>query len=220
MPDQIELREVSKGYDRIRVLDKLSLSVGTSERVALFGPSGCGKTTVLHLIAGLDTPDQGEILVGGIRVAADERNYVPPERRNLGMVFQDLALWPHLSVAQHLEFVLRARAVPAALRTRKTADMLQRVRLGSYACQKPAQLSGGQQQLVAIARALVASPEIVLMDEPLSSLDDELRNHLIAEIGRLQSELKFALLYVSHNLQEIQTIGARVIEMRTAQARQ
>jgi ABC-type Fe3+/spermidine/putrescine transport system ATPase subunit len=219
MPNQIELHEDSKARDQHRVLDKLSMSVGSSERVALFGPSGCGKTTALHLIAGLETPDEGEIFLSGIRVAAGGRNFVQPERRNLGMVFQDLALWPHMTVAEHLDFVLRAKAVPAAVRAKKICDMLERVRLGSYTRQKPAQLSGGQQQLVAIARALVAAPEIVLMDEPLSSLDDELRDHLTSEIRRLQSELKFALLYVSHNLQEIHAIDARVIRMRNAQTR-
>ena len=215
MTNRIELREVTKTRGQFRVLDKLSLDVGSNERVALFGPSGCGKTTALHLIAGLETPDEGEIFLNGIRVAADGRNLVRPEHRNLGMVFQDLALWPHMSVAEHLDFVLRTRPMPAAARARKTGDMLERVRLGSFARQKPAQLSGGQQQLVAIARALVTAPEIVLMDEPLSSVDDELRDHLTGEIVRLQSELEFSLLYVSHNLQEIHAIGARVIKMRT-----
>ena len=211
----IELRAVSKAYDGRTVVEGISASIERGERVVLLGPSGCGKTTVLRLVAGLEVPDSGGISIDGIPVAETGRNLVEPEQRHIGMVFQDLALWPHMTVAQHLEFALRYdlrnKAADRPARIREVLDM---VRMADRAQAKPGELSGGQQQRVALARALVAKPTIVLMDEPLSSLDPELNLHLRREILRLHLELGFTLVYVTHSREEAADIGSRVIPMR------
>ena len=211
----IELRAVSKAYNARTVVDSISASIEPGERVVLLGPSGCGKTTVLRLVAGLETPDSGAISINGSRVAEASRNLVEPEQRRIGMVFQDLALWPHMTVCQHLEFALRyaprnkAADTPARIR-----EVLEMVRLVDHAQAKPGALSGGQQQRIALARALIGNPTIVLMDEPLSSLDPELNLHLRREILRLHAALGFTLVYVTHSREEAANIGSRVIAMR------
>jgi ABC-type Fe3+/spermidine/putrescine transport system ATPase subunit len=211
----IELRDVSKTYDGRRVVDAISVSVARSERVVLLGPSGCGKTTVLRLLAGLEVLDSGAISIDGNEVAVGGRNLIEPEQRHIGMVFQDLALWPHMTVSQHLEFALRYdRLNKSADRPSRIQAVLKMVRLADRAHSKPGELSGGQQQRVALARALVTNPAIVLMDEPLSSLDDELNLHLRGEILRLHAALGFTLIYVTHSREEAIDIGTRVIAMR------
>ena len=211
----IELHAVSKAYNGRTVVDAISASVERGERVVLLGPSGCGKTTVLRLVAGLEVPDSGAISIDGIPVAAGGRNLVEPEHRHIGMVFQDLALWPHMAVSQHLEFALRyERGDKAADRPARIREVLEMVRLADRAQAKPGELSGGQQQRVALARALVANPAIVLMDEPLSSLDPDLSLHLRGEILRLHGELGFTLVYVTHSREEAAEVGSRVIAMR------
>lgn len=207
----IELRAVSKRYDQRRVIETLSLKVETGERVALFGPSGCGKTTVLHLIAGLIVPDSGEILVNGELVARARKNLREPARRGIGMVFQDLALWPHMTVAENIEFGLIAKRIPAAQRKLRISDMAKLVRLGDCLDARSGELSGGEQQRVALARTLVLAPGIVLMDEPLAALDDELNRQLREEILRLQSSLGFTLVYVTHSRDEALTLATRII---------
>lgn len=210
----IELRSVSKGYGTRAVVDAFSASIEHGERVALLGPSGCGKTTILRLVAGLEVPDAGTIIIDGKAVAAERRNLVEPEQRHIGMVFQDLALWPHMTVAQHLEFALRYDTRNKAADTSaQIREVLEMVRLADRAQAKPAELSGGQQQRVAFARALVAKPTIVLMDEPLSSLDPELSAHLRREIVRLQAQCGFTLMYVTHSSEEAADVASRVIRM-------
>ena len=210
----IELRTVSKAYDGRVVVDGVSASVERGERVVLLGPSGCGKTTVLRLVAGLEIPDSGVIEIDSEPVAANARNLVEPERRHIGMVFQDLALWPHMTVSEHLEFALRYGVWDkTADRPARIREVLEMVRMADRAGARPGELSGGQQQRVALARALVASPAIVLMDEPLASLDPELNLHLRREILRLHAELGFTLVYVTHNREEAAEIGSRVIVM-------
>jgi iron(III) transport system ATP-binding protein len=178
----IELRTVSKEYEGRRVVDNVHLRIEVGERVVLFGPSGCGKTTVLHLIAGLIIPDSGEVLVDEQVVARAGRNLCEPERRGIGMVFQDLALWPHMTVGENIEFGLRAKGMPSGQRDHRVREMVELVRLGEHLNARPAELSGGQQQRVALARALALAPRILLMDEPLSTLDDELNLQLREEI--------------------------------------
>ena len=208
----IELRAVSKAYDGRTAVDRISASVQRGERVVLLGPSGCGKTTVLRLVAGLEVPDSGVVCLDGRPVAQAGRNLVEPEQRHIGMVFQDLALWPHMTVAQHLEFALRYDVqIKLVGRSGRIRDVLEMVRLADRAQAKPADLSGGEQQRVALARALVAYPGVVLMDEPLSSLDPELNLHLRREILRLHAELSFTLVYVTHSREEAADIGSRVI---------
>ena len=211
----IELRAVTKAYDGRTAVDGISASIERGERVALVGPSGCGKTTIFRLVAGLDVPDSGSIRINGTLVAEHGRNLVEPEQRHIGMVFQDLALWPHMTVHEHLDFTLRydKRNKPADRPSRIQA-ILEMVRLSDRARAKPGELSGGEQQRVALARALVANPTIVLMDEPLSSVDPELNLHLRREILRLHAELGFALVYVTHSREEAADVGSRVILMR------
>ncbi len=209
----VEIQRVSKRYGRQAVLRDFSLAAGPGERVVILGPSGCGKTTVLRLIAGFEAPDTGQVLLGGQPVSRKGRILVPPEARNLGMVFQDLALWPHLTVRGNLEFGLRARHVPRAERTRRIRETLERVGLGGLEERRPAALSGGQQQRVALARALVLAPRLLLMDEPLSSLDLDLNLRLRREILALHEALGFTLLYVTHDREEAFDIATRVVLM-------
>ena len=210
----IELRAVSKDYNGHRVIDSLSLEVATGERLVLFGPSGCGKSTVLHLIAGLILPNAGEIVIDEELVARAHRNLREPEERGIGMVFQDLALWPHMTVAENIEFGLKARRVPRNPRKQRVQEMVDLVRLGGYLNARPAELSGGQQQRVALARALALTPRILLMDEPLSTLDDELNEQLREEILRLHGDLGFTLLYVTHSRDEAKQLGTRTLYLK------
>ncbi|MGO4684540.1 ABC transporter ATP-binding protein [Hyphomicrobium sp. 2TAF46] len=210
----IELRAVSKDYNGHRVIDTVSLKVETGERVALFGPSGCGKSTVLHLIAGLVIPDAGDILIDGEFVATAHKNLREPQERGIGLVFQDLALWPHMTVSENIAFGLRAKGIPQAEREERVREMVGLVRLGDYLNARPAELSGGQQQRVALARALALRPRIVLMDEPLSTLDEELNLQLRQEILRLHGELKFTLVYVTHSRDEAAALATRIVYFR------
>jgi ABC-type sugar transport system ATPase subunit len=206
----IELDAVSKTFaDRV-VLKELSLQVEYAERLVLFGPSGCGKTTILRLIAGLEIPDNGAIRIDGRLVAQIGKNLVPPEHRNLGMVFQDLALWPHMTVRGNLMFGLESRGIPKREAEARIQDVLRQVGLESRADAKPHQLSGGEQQRVALGRALVMRPSTLLMDEPLSSLDEERKQTIMSDLLGLQKQLSFTLIYVTHDRSEAQTIASRI----------
>lgn len=191
----------------------MTMRLEPGERVALLGPSGCGKTTVLRLVAGFVAPDHGLVRIGDEVVAIDGRIVVPPERRGVGMVFQDLALWPHLSVHGNLAFGLRSQGVSKPEIERRIHEMLEMVGLGTFADAKPTRLSGGEQQRVALARALVLRPHVLLMDEPLSSVDERLNRQLRGEIVRLQMELGFTLLYVTHRADEAADVAERVAQM-------
>ena len=209
----VEFHAVAKVYRAKRVIDALSFTIEAGERVVLFGPSGCGKSTVLMLIAGLVAPDAGEIRLAGKVVSTAGRIHAAPQSRGVGMVFQDLALWPHMSVAENIGFGLRARSVAAAECRRRIDDIANLVGLGDYLHVRPGELSGGEQQRVALARALVLKPQLLLMDEPLSNLDAALSRRLRAEILRLHAELGFTLVYVTHSQEEAQEIGSRTIEL-------
>lgn len=210
----IEFRHVWASYRGKPAVQDFSLDVETGERLVLLGPSGCGKTTVLRLAAGFLAPDQGAVALNGTVAAEKGRLDLEPEQRGLGMVFQDFALWPHLTVRGHLEFGLKARGVPKAERERRIQETLCLVRLELRADARPDELSGGQQQRIALARALVTEPRLLLMDEPLSSLDFELGLELRREILALQERLGFTLLYVTHNLDEAFAIAQRIVVMR------
>jgi iron(III) transport system ATP-binding protein len=210
----IELRRVSKDYNGRRVINDVSLKVEGGERVVLFGPSGCGKSTVLQLIAGLVIPDSGEVLINEDVVATAKGNLREPEQRGIGMVFQDLALWPHMTITENIEFGLKAKHIPRSKRKERVRESIDLVGLGDYLNAKPAELSGGQQQRVALARTLVLAPPIVLMDEPLSTLDEVLNLQLREEIVRLHSDLGFTLVYVTHNREEAQQLGRRTIYLK------
>jgi ABC-type sugar transport system ATPase subunit len=177
----IEFRSVAKIYRARRVIDSLSFMIEAGERVVLFGPSGCGKSSTLLLIAGLVAPDSGEIWLDGKVASTAGRIHAAPQSRGVGMVFQDLALWPHMSVAENIGFGLRARRVAAAERRRRIGDIASLVGLGDYLQARPGELSGGEQQRVALARALALEPRFLLMDEPLSNLDAALSRRLRGE---------------------------------------
>lgn len=210
----VELRNVTKHFASHRALDHVTLTVAARESVVVLGPSGCGKTTLLRVIAGLDVPDEGEIWLGNVQAAGPRRSAVPPHRREIGFVFQDLALWPHLTVAGNLQFVLDASKVPRVERSRRIDDALKLVRIDGFASRFPHELSGGEQQRVALARALIGSPRLLLLDEPLSSLDAELRAAMRAELARLQRTLALTTVYVTHDREDAAVLADRVIEMR------
>lgn len=210
---EIVFKSVSKSYNNRPAVCNFSLTISSGERIAILGHSGCGKTTLLRLLAGFIKPDKGIIEIDGQVVAAEGKNVQEPEKRNLGMVFQDLALWPHLTVKRNLDFGLKAQRMPTRQRIQEVVEMLKLVHMETYSDFKPAQLSGGQQQRVALARALILQPKALLMDEPLSSLDIELSLRLRKEILKLQREIGFTLVYVTHDRQEAFEIGTRIVIM-------
>ncbi len=210
----VEMTSISKSYDGTRILDEVSLDVLEGERLVIFGPSGCGKTTMLRLIAGFVAPDTGRLAVAGKTVSRDGRILIPPERRRIGMVFQDLALWPHMTVKENIEFGLKVLGHPREARGRAVRGALELVGMTDYEDRRPSTLSGGQQQRVAIARALVLEPRVLLMDEPLSSLDRALNERLRREILRLQGRLGFTMIYVTHDRNEALNMATRVAVMK------
>jgi iron(III) transport system ATP-binding protein len=212
--NHIELDGVSKTFGERVVLDDLSLKVEKAERLVLFGPSGSGKTTVLRLVAGLEVPDKGEIRIADRIVASSGKNLVPSEKRDVGMVFQDLALWPHMTVQQNLMFGLNARGVKKREGHVRVREMLHRVGLEHRIDAKPHQLSGGEQQRVALARTLVPRPSILLMDEPLSSLEDERKRAIAFDLLNLLSQFGFTLIYVTHDRSEADMLASRVCQLR------
>ena len=201
---------LTKRYGDVGALDALSLDVAPGELVAILGPSGCGKTTTLRLVAGFLAPEAGEIWVGD-RCLSSPATVVPPERRRMAMIFQSYALWPHLTVAQNVAYGLRFKAeLSRADRARKVADILKVVQLAGLEARYPGELSGGQQQRVAVARALVVEPETLLLDEPLSNLDANLREEMRFEIRRLHEAFGITTLYVTHDQAEAMVISDRV----------
>src|SRR5688500_15254051 len=211
----IEVRNICKSFGSFVALNDVPLDFPGGELVALLGPSGCGKTTMLRVIAGLEVPDSGQVLLDGTTVSAPGRTYVPPHRRQLGFVFQDLALWPHLTVRQNLDFVLGSSGLSRPEQDRRAHDALALVRIEELAGRYPHQLSGGEQQRVALARAIVPEPRVLLLDEPLSSLDAQLRADLRSELARLQRALSLTTVYVTHDREDAAALADCVIEMRT-----
>ena len=211
----IAVEGVSKFWGEAAAVRDLTFGVPAGELVALLGPSGCGKSTTLRLIAGLDTPDAGTIVIAGRDVTR-----APPAKRGIAMVFQSYALFPHLTVGENIQFGLKVRRVPAServARLKRAADMLG---LSALLDRKPSQLSGGQQQRVALARAVVAEAPVCLMDEPLSNLDAQLRGEMRREIRALQQRLGMTMVYVTHDQSEAMTMADRVILMRGGEIEQ
>ena len=212
----VEFERVGKSFDgRAWVVRDLDLQVRKGEFLTLLGPSGSGKTTCLMMLAGFETPTSGAIRIGGRAV-----QQVPPRRRGIGMVFQNYALFPHMTVGQNLSFPLEVRGVDAARRRERVRRALRIVRLDGLEARRPGQLSGGQQQRVAIARALVFEPELVLMDEPLGALDRRLREELQYEIRRIHRDLGVTMLYVTHDQQEALVMSDRVAVFRAGRIEQ
>ncbi|MFC3126212.1 ABC transporter ATP-binding protein [Pseudoroseomonas globiformis] len=204
-PAGVAIDQVSFGYGATRVLDGVSLDIRKGEFFAFLGPSGSGKTTLLRLVAGFGTPDSGRILIGG-RDATRQ----PPWARNVGLVFQNYALWPHMTVAENVAFGLQRRRVPRAERDRRVRAVLDLVGLVHLIDRRPAQLSGGQQQRVAIARTLAIEPEVLLLDEPLSNLDAGLRAGVRAELVELQRRLGLTTILVTHDQEEANAAADRM----------
>jgi iron(III) transport system ATP-binding protein len=205
----VTITGLTKRYGDLAAVDNLDLHVNPGELVALLGPSGCGKTTTLRLVAGFLRPESGEIRVGA-RCLSSPSSVVPPERRRMAMIFQSYALWPHMTVAQNVTYGLRFNGVAKADRDRRVKEMLRVVQLADYESRYPGELSGGQQQRVAVARALVVEPEILLLDEPLSNLDANLREEMRFEIRRLHETFAITTLYVTHDQAEAMVISDRV----------
>jgi iron(III) transport system ATP-binding protein len=203
---QISVHDITKRFGKNEVVGRSTFSIGEGELFTLLGPSGCGKTTLLRLIAGFYTPDEGEIRFDGARV-----NEVPPHERGIGMVFQNYALWPHMTVFENVAYGLKLREVGRSEIERRVEGVLDKVRLAGLGARYPGQLSGGQQQRVALARALVLNPKILLLDEPLSNLDAKIRIQVRAEIRKLQKELGITTVYVTHDQEEALTLSDRIV---------
>ncbi|HXH83099.1 MAG TPA: ABC transporter ATP-binding protein [Candidatus Tectomicrobia bacterium] len=216
----VRLRDLTKRYGGVAAVEGLSLDVAPGELVALLGPSGCGKTTTLRLIAGFLRPEAGEVSVGE-RCLSSPASVVPPERRRMAMIFQSYALWPHMTVARNVAYGLRFKPdVPRADRDRRVREMLAVVQLAGFEDRYPGELSGGQQQRVAVARALVVEPEILLLDEPLSNLDANLREEMRFEIRRLHEKFGITTLYVTHDQAEAMVISDRIAVMQQGRVAQ
>ncbi|MEN4907932.1 ABC transporter ATP-binding protein [Rahnella bonaserana] len=211
-PPAIALHQVSHFFGSNQVLNHVNLSVPEGTILALLGPSGCGKSTLLKMLAGLLHPASGQISFDGEIVASGKLS-VPPEKRNLGMAFQDYALWPHMSVRKNVAFPLQMRGIRGAAQHEKVMAALERVGLADFVSRRPSELSGGQQQRVALARAIVAEPRILLFDEPLSNLDRNLRESLCEEMATLLRQLGTTAVYVTHDQHEAHALAHRIARM-------
>ncbi len=207
-PSGVVLDRVSKRYGDVLAVDDISLTIPQGEFFSLLGPSGCGKTTTLRMIAGFERPDAGRIAIGEADVTA-----TPPHKRRVNTVFQSYALFPHLTVGENVGFGLRFGTLSAGERRARVDEMLELVRLGGFAKRKPHQLSGGQQQRVALGRALILSPDVLLLDEPLGALDAKLRRELQVELKSIQREVGITFLYVTHDQEEALTMSDRLAVM-------
>jgi len=205
----IILKDVDKIWGNFKALNRINFQCKEGQLLVLLGPSGCGKSTTLRLIAGLETPTSGTIEIGGKDVS-----FLPPVKRNISMVFQNYALFPHLTVKENILFGLKARKVPVPERKKRLANAADLLGLSTLLNRKPAQLSGGQRQRVALGRSIVAQVSICLMDEPLSNLDAKLRQEMRQEIRSLQQRLKMTMIYVTHDQVEAMTIADKIILMK------
>ena len=206
---QVRVRELTKTFGSTVALQSVSLEIADRELFFLLGPSGCGKTTLLRTIAGFYTPEAGELCFGDRRM-----NEVPPHRRNTAMVFQNYALWPHLSVSENVAYGLEVRSVPRAEQRQRVAEALRVVQMDDFGHRLPNQLSGGQQQRVALARALVIQPDVLLLDEPLSNLDARLRLEMRDEIRRIHDLTRITTVYVTHDQKEALSMADRLAVLR------
>ena len=205
---EVRLQGIGKRFGEVWALRSVTLEIPRGSFYTILGPSGCGKTTLLRIIAGFATPDEGTVSLDGVPV-----NSVPPWKRDVGLVFQSYALWPHLSVFDNVAFGLKERREPREVIQRKVAEALKMVNLGGFAGRRPSQLSGGQAQRVALARTLVVRPRVLLLDEPLSNLDARLRAEMRIELRRLQRELGITTIYVTHDQEEALALSTGIAVM-------
>jgi putative spermidine/putrescine transport system ATP-binding protein/spermidine/putrescine transport system ATP-binding protein len=211
-PKFVHFRGIVKRFGAVTAVEKMDLDIAEGSLVTLLGPSGCGKTTLLRMLAGLEEPTNGDILVKGNRI-----NDTPIHERNLGMIFQNYALFPHKSIFDNVSFGLKYRNVPKAEIKKKVTRALAMVRLPGVENRKPAQLSGGQQQRIALARAIVIEPDVLLMDEPLSALDENLREDMRREVDNLQRMLGVTTIFVTHDQREALSMSDKIVVMRDGQ---
>jgi iron(III) transport system ATP-binding protein len=216
---EVALIRLTKRFGGHLAVNSVDLSVANGELVCMLGPSGCGKSTTLRLIAGFIAPTAGEVRVGGKRLSW-EGGGLPPERRNMSMIFQSYALWPHMTIAENVAYGLTLRRLPRTEVASRTKVMLDVVKLGTLAERYPAELSGGQQQRAALARALVVEPETLLLDEPLSNLDAALREEMRFELRRLHDTYRFTTVYVTHDQAEAMTAADRIVVMNDGRIEQ
>ncbi len=205
----LRIEGLTKAYNAHPVLNNINLEIAAGEIVCLLGPSGCGKTTLLRLIAGLEHPDRGFIYTNNQRL-----NDVPPHQRAVGLMFQDFALFPHLNVAENVAFGLRMRKLQAKARAQRVQEVLSLVGLSRFASRDVAQLSGGERQRVALARSLAPNPKLLMLDEPLGSLDAALREHLVLELRAIITQLGLTAIYVTHDQAEAYAIADRIVVMQ------
>ena len=221
MSPHLQVASLQKNFGRLQAVDNVSFDVNQGELITLLGPSGCGKSTTLRLIAGLERPDGGEISLNARVVASSTQNvFTPPEKRGIGMVFQNYAVWPHMTVFQNVVFPLQARRVPAGEARRRTMAVLETVGLASAADRPAPMLSGGQQQRVALARALVCDPEVLLLDEPFSNLDARLRDDMRLQLRDVQRRLGVTSVFVTHDQTEAMMLSDRVLVMHSGRVEQ
>lgn len=215
----VELSHLTKRYGELAVVDDISLTIEHGQLVCLLGPSGCGKTTTLRLIAGFVEPSAGEIRVGD-KLISSPANTVPPERRNMSMIFQSYALWPHMTVSENIVYGLTIRKLDRDTIASKLEAILATTKLGELAQRYPGELSGGQQQRVALARALIVDPETLLLDEPLSNLDANLREEMRFEVRRLHDAYRYTTVYVTHDQSEAMTTADLICVMNAGKIEQ
>ena len=215
----VALRGLTKRFGGAVALDNVSLEIAHGQLVCLLGPSGCGKTTALRLVAGFIEPTAGEIAIGD-RVVSSPKRTLPPERRNVSMVFQSYALWPHMTVAENVAYGLTLRKIDREVVRQKVDAILATTKLSNLAARYPGELSGGQQQRVALARALVVEPETLLLDEPLSNLDANLREEMRFEVRRLHDEYRYTTVYVTHDQSEAMTTADLIAVMNHGRVEQ
>lgn len=217
----VRLVNVTKQFGAVTAVNKLNLEIAKGECFSMLGPSGCGKTTTLRMIAGFEDIDDGEIHVGERLLSSKRKGfYLPPEKRDFGMVFQAFAVWPHLNVYENVAFPLRIRKLPASEIERRTRDALESTNLLDLATKSPEELSGGGKQRVALARALAINPDVMLLDEPLSSLDPHLREEMRFEIKDLQRRYGFSIIYVTHDQAEAMALSDRILVMKLGEVQQ
>jgi len=212
---RVAIKNLGKRFGATTALENVSFEIGSQELFFLLGPSGCGKTTLLRLVAGFYAPDNGEIIFGDRPI-----NDVPPHKRNTGMVFQNYALWPHMTVAENVAYGLDVRGVKGTAKKSRVAEALEIVQMGAYAERTPNQLSGGQQQRIALARALVIKPDLLLLDEPLSNLDAKLRLEMRDEIRRIHAQTRITTIYVTHDQKEALSLAQRMCVLRNGRVEQ
>lgn len=215
----VTITGVTKSFGNVTVLQEFNQKFEDGEFITLLGPSGCGKTTMLRLIAGFEKPSSGEIYIGD-KLVSSEKEFLPPEKRGIGMVFQSYAVWPHMNVFDNIAYPLKIQKINKNEIEERVKQVLKIVHLEQYKDRFPSELSGGQQQRVALGRALVAQPEILLLDEPLSNLDAKLREEMRYEIKEITKKLKITVIYVTHDQIEAMTMSDRIVLINKGEVQQ